>query len=1203
MGDRASTADERPDRRKQQTRLSTNRAHDRHRTGRPRHLLVLVTVAVLAPLLAPLSARGDTVPGSGTAPTVTVTALDAALEVSWEPVDGAENYRYRYRRSSDPWTSWTQVGLATSVTIVGLDNDVPHTVAVSTRKDGKWRNESTEVTVTPSAAPGDADGDGVLDDADNCRNVPNPDQVDTDSDGLGDACDPDHDGDPRPNIVIIYTDDQTVADMRFMPKTQALIGDNGVTFDNSYVSLSLCCPARVALVTGQHAHNNGVWANNPPTGGYANHDADNAFPVWMQNAGYRTIHLGKTMHGVGRTIPPGWDDWQTPLGSDSKMYDWTLWDNGVEVSFGNDDEDYQADVLARRAVDAIEESVGTPFFMKLTTSAPHVAGGGSPPVPPSRYRDTVTDPLPRPPSFNVPPLLTTSEIADLQTLYRRRGESLMAVDDLVETVVGALEDEGVLDNTIVVFTSDNGYLLGEHGKTGKVIYFEESVRVPLLVRGPGFTPGTVETAPVQNIDLPVTFAEVAGATPLVTVDGSSILDLMQDGDDRVLYMTDLRRDFLDDWWSAVHTGRFVLVQYDRGRQYLYDLADDPYQLVDLSTTPSYSEVLAAMEDLHAQLYNCVGFACYADADDDAIAALIDTDPDPGGGTEITVPGAGTAPTVTAIRLTDQISASWLPVPGADRYRVRIRQVDSSWPSPTQVGADTQYDFDAPDTSASYEIAVGSRVDGKWKNEWTTVRLDDRAAPAETDLALTATPSAVQVAAGDTVSFDLTIDNVGPETAIGVTVDGGLAADLAISSITGCAGSSLPCAVDQSIEPGASVSLSLHVTVDPSAAPGTVSSSLSVTATNDDPNPGDNADSVDIEIGRRPVAVDDGPAPGSAPDDPFHGPVDSSITGSVTANDDLGWPDATVVAFDGPAQGRASLQVNADGSFSFTPTIGFDGPYVFTYMLANDYGTDEASVELYVGERPPPPERSIIYLSSTTSGNVDGVAFDDEDILAYDIDADSWSLHLDGSDIGLADNDIDAFHRNADGSMLLSLTRDGDVPGIGPVENSDLLLFTPSSVGEDTSGTLSLAVDGSTVGLNLSREAVRAATATAAGEPVVSTEGVGSVTQTGGGTLDFRDEDLLVGDAADPQSWSLLFDGSAVGLSAEDVWGASLHPGGDLYLAMKTDFIVPGLSGDGDDVVRFVGTFSPTGGSFDRIFNGDQSGFGGEQIDAVHVELA
>jgi N-acetylglucosamine-6-sulfatase len=97
----------------------------------------------------------------------------------------------------------------------------------------------------------------------------------------------------RPNVLVFMTDDQTVESMRVMPNVKTLIADQGVTFDNSFVSYSLCCPSRSTFLTGQYAHNHGVWGNAAPNGGYYKLDSTNTLPVWLQRTGYQTILLGK----------------------------------------------------------------------------------------------------------------------------------------------------------------------------------------------------------------------------------------------------------------------------------------------------------------------------------------------------------------------------------------------------------------------------------------------------------------------------------------------------------------------------------------------------------------------------------------------------------------------------------------------------------------------------------------------------------------------------------------------------------------------------------------------------------------------------------------------------------------------------------------------------------------------------------------------
>ena len=138
----------------------------------------------------------------------------------------------------------------------------------------------------------------------------------------------------RPNILVLETDDQTVADMSVLPKTRALIGDRGATFTNSFVNYSLCCPSRSTLYTGQYAHNHGVLSNNLPTGGFTRLDTSNWLPLWLQAAGYRTMHVGKFLNGYGRdappTVPPGFDDWNGFVDPSTYSYfGYTVDENGV----------------------------------------------------------------------------------------------------------------------------------------------------------------------------------------------------------------------------------------------------------------------------------------------------------------------------------------------------------------------------------------------------------------------------------------------------------------------------------------------------------------------------------------------------------------------------------------------------------------------------------------------------------------------------------------------------------------------------------------------------------------------------------------------------------------------------------------------------------------------------------------------------------
>ncbi|HEX3036722.1 MAG TPA: sulfatase-like hydrolase/transferase [Thermodesulfobacteriota bacterium] len=179
----------------------------------------------------------------------------------------------------------------------------------------------------------------------------------------------------RPNIVVIMTDDQDIESMRVMPKTINRIGgSNGTTFNNFFTSFSYCCPSRATFITGQYSHNHGVEDNVPPYGGYGKLDHSNTLPVWLQKAGYHTVHIGKWLNGYGTDntdqteVPPGWNDWQGLVDPGTyKMYDYTINDNGTLVTYGSTVADYQTDVLVNRAVAVIKERAGQaePFSLTL----------------------------------------------------------------------------------------------------------------------------------------------------------------------------------------------------------------------------------------------------------------------------------------------------------------------------------------------------------------------------------------------------------------------------------------------------------------------------------------------------------------------------------------------------------------------------------------------------------------------------------------------------------------------------------------------------------------------------------------------------------------------------------------------------------------------------------------------------------------------
>src|ERR671915_1296004 len=344
----------------------------------------------------------------------------------------------------------------------------------------------------------------------------------------------------RTNVVVIMTDDQTVESLRVMANVRTLLAGQGTTFENSFASFSLCCPSRATFLTGQYAHNHGVLGNSPPEGGYARLDSSNTLPVWLQRAGYRTIHIGKYLNGypgANRThVPPGWTEWYGSIDpSTYRFYDYTLNENGRLVTYGSDPASYQADVYSRKAVDAIRRlaPATTPFFLSVAFLAPHSGGpresddprNFATPVPAPRHRNRYgSEPLPQPASFNEAdvsdkpagirsrPLLGAQQIANVTENYRQRLGSLLAVDEAVASMVTALRETGELDRTLIVFTADNGFFHGEHRvPSGKVLLYEPSIRVPLIIRGPGIPPGQHVTELAANVDLAPTIVAATGA--------------------------------------------------------------------------------------------------------------------------------------------------------------------------------------------------------------------------------------------------------------------------------------------------------------------------------------------------------------------------------------------------------------------------------------------------------------------------------------------------------------------------------------------------------------------------------------------------------------------------------------------------------------------------------------------------------------------
>jgi N-acetylglucosamine-6-sulfatase len=452
-------------------------------------------------------------------------------------------------------------------------------------------------------------------------------------------------GAARHNVVLIMTDDEDLAAHAFMPKTKALIEDQGATFANYFISYPWCCPSRASILRGQYAHNTNVVGNAPPWGGYETFHGlgleQSTLATWLQAAGYRTAMIGKYLNRYVPEkdgVPPGWDEWHVG-GNAHASYDYVLNENGRTVRYGSEPQDYLNDVLTRKANEVIRTSAAAqePFFLYVLPFNPHSASVAAP-----RHVGMFADAeLPRPPSFNeadvsdkpafirrLPPL-EESQIAYLEYEYRRRIASLQAIDDMVESIVATLDATGQLDDTYVIYSSDNGFHMGQHRLiAGKDTPYDEDIRVPMVMRGPGVPAGGQIEALVGNIDLAPTIAEIATAEVPDFVDGRSFLPLLEDPDQpwRESFLIERRRleeqlvrqskfngltpEELEQTaaFNGIRTRDSLYVEYGTGERELYDLLADPFQL-DNRIDDADPALLAVFEERLAALATCAGDAC------------------------------------------------------------------------------------------------------------------------------------------------------------------------------------------------------------------------------------------------------------------------------------------------------------------------------------------------------------------------------------------------------------------------------------------------------------------------------------------------------------------------------------------------------------------------------------------------------------------
>jgi len=476
----------------------------------------------------------------------------------------------------------------------------------------------------------------------------------------------------QPNIIIVLTDDMDLTLLPYMKNTDALIAQKGATFTNYFVAASLCCPSRASMLRGQYPHNTDILSNTSPEGGFNtfffNGNEAETIAVWLKRAGYKTSLMGKYLNGypfsAGRDyVPPGWTDWHvfvTQKGNNDFYYNYRMNENGKQVQYGKAAEDYSTDVIKQKALAFINQRAAdaSPFFLLLSVYGPH-----GPSTPARRHLDTLPDlTYPKKSSFkekdlsDKPSAVRSLEAlgaqldnADVDNLYRRRVQSLQSVDEMVGEVIRQLEQNGQLDNTYIFFTSDNGFHIGEHGlPSGKGTAYEEDIRVPLLVRGPGIQSNLKITPMVANVDLAPTIAEMTGVAVADFVDGRSFLPFLQPQTQQpVEWRTGLpiemgawtapksalipisllapssqttTFEYPDSVYDAylqqigggayrgVRTEKFLYVEYQNGELEYYDLRADPDQLNNRASSLD-PKILSSLRTWLGQLKTCAAAEC------------------------------------------------------------------------------------------------------------------------------------------------------------------------------------------------------------------------------------------------------------------------------------------------------------------------------------------------------------------------------------------------------------------------------------------------------------------------------------------------------------------------------------------------------------------------------------------------------------------
>ncbi|KAK6064176.1 arylsulfatase precursor [Seiridium cupressi] len=365
----------------------------------------------------------------------------------------------------------------------------------------------------------------------------------------------------QPNIILIFTDDQDLhlGSLDYMPILQKELAEKGTQFNNHYCTVAQCCPSRASLLRGQAAHNTNITDVQRPGGNYQkwllSNENDEYLPSWLIQAGYNAEYIGKFMNGFNRgnymNKPKGWDHTDILLKFGSYQVDPWVYNYNKVVMTANGETPkiyhgfHQLDIIRTKALDRIDKLAADsrPFYLTIAPSAPHVQSSVHMAVPQKRHNGTHKDAkVSRNGNYNPEdkyqkdkpswlkniPLMSEDMKGFADTQYAARLDTLQGVDEIIEDVVDRLDKLDILDNTFIVYTTGNGYHLGNHRvAAGKSLPYREDTNLPLIVRGPGVPEGKVSNLPSAHLDFPPTFLDIAGVKSAdfpAMLDGRSVLD-------------------------------------------------------------------------------------------------------------------------------------------------------------------------------------------------------------------------------------------------------------------------------------------------------------------------------------------------------------------------------------------------------------------------------------------------------------------------------------------------------------------------------------------------------------------------------------------------------------------------------------------------------------------------------------------------------